>query len=278
MAADDLLTIENLSLTLGSGPAQRGLVHGVSLRLKQKRIMGLIGASGCGKSLTCLAVMRLLPDGVRQTSGEIRFRGTSLGLLPEPQMRILRGSQMAMILQNPMSCFDALFTIGQHLRETLSCHRSLKRAEAKRRMQGALAAVGFDPPNEILDLFPFQLSGGMLQRVMVAIALLLRAPLIIADEATTDLDLVSQAGILDLLERLKTVHGMSILLITHDLGVVARLADEVAVMDTGRIVASGPVERVFKSTGHPYTQALRKAHLNLYGPRLHRFGIGTVDH
>jgi nickel transport system ATP-binding protein len=173
-----------------------------------------------------------------------------------------------MILQNPMSCFDSVFKIRHHFRETLASHGSDGREQSLQAARQALAAVGFDSPDDILDLYPFQMSGGMLQRVMVALALMMNVSLLIADEPTTDLDVVSQARILTLLAGMRRDHGMSILLVTHDLSVIARSADDVAVMKDGVIVESGPVRTIFEHGRHAYTQALLKAHQSLYGPRL----------
>jgi nickel transport system ATP-binding protein len=278
MASGELLTVENLTLTLETGAGKRPLVKDLSFTLGENRILGLIGESGSGKSLTCLAIMGLLPGIIRKTGGEIRFRGRSVGDLPEPRLRAMRGRTLGMILQNPMSCFDAVFTIRQHFKETLLSHEKKPEGPLEKRMTDALASVGFDEPAAILDLYPFQMSGGMLQRVMVALALLMKSPLLIADEPTTDLDVVSQTRILDLLEKIRTEHNMAILLVTHDLGVIARLSDEVAVMQKGEIVDRGSVDAMFRAGEgrHPYTGALMEAHFSLYDSRLQRFGVDSA--
>lgn len=266
MGERELLIVENLTLARTTTSGETPLVDNVSFSLETERVMGLIGESGSGKSLTCLAIMGLLPFSVRMTAGTIRLDGMTLADLPDKRMRALRGKTMAMVLQNPMSCLDAVFTIRHHFTETLSAHETLKRKERERRALAALTEVGFENPGDILDLYPFQMSGGMLQRVMVALALVARAKLLIADEPTTDLDVVSQTRILDLLERIHRTHGMSILLVTHDLGVIARLSDEVAVMENGRIVDYGETQSLFtdhRTTG--YTGALMEAHYSLYG-------------
>jgi nickel transport system ATP-binding protein len=268
-----LLTVENLTLVIGSGDRQRPLVKNLSFTLPENRILGLIGESGSGKSLTCLAIMGLLPGMIRKTGGDIRFRGKPLQNLPEPRMRAMRGKTLAMILQNPMSCFDAVFTIRQHFKETLLSHESIGKKALERRMTDALAAVGFERPDHVLKLYPFQMSGGMLQRVMVALALSMKVPLLIADEPTTDLDVVSQTRILELLETVRAEYNMAMLLVTHDLGVIARLSDKVAVMQKGEIVDRGKVDAVFRFRGnrHPYTQALMNAHFSLYDSRFAHF-------
>jgi nickel transport system ATP-binding protein len=265
-----LLAVDQLSLCIESGRRQRQVVDDLSLFLHKNRILGLIGESGCGKSLTCLALMGLLPKVVKQTGGAIRFKGQAIHGLPFARMRTIRGNTMAMIMQNPMSCFDAVFTLRHHFMETIASHKHPGDGHADTRIKEALHAVGFDEPDAILDLYPFQLSGGMLQRAMVALALMMQVQVLIADEPTTDLDVVSQAKILDLLAHVRDTHQMAVLLVTHDLGVIARLADDVAVMYQGRIVETGDVTAIFDRTSHPYTGELMAAHFNLYGQRLER--------
>jgi nickel transport system ATP-binding protein len=211
--------------------------------------------------------MGLLPRGLCRSSGEISLSGRRLDGLSGEEMRRLRGSGAAMVLQNPMSCFDPVLTMTDHFTETVAAHDpALARDRDKRlgRVRKALAEVGFPEPDAVLPLYPFQMSGGMLQRVMMALALLFDAPLLIADEATTDLDVRAQARILDLIDRIRRTHGTGVLCITHDLGVVARLADEVAVMHRGEIVEKAPVEAFFSAPGHPYARALVAAHLCLH--------------
>lgn len=270
MTDDHLLAVRDLTLERAKPAPGCAIVRGVGFALPPRRILGLVGASGCGKSLTCLAAMGLLPGGIRRAGGDIRLRGESLPDLPPIRRRALRGAQMAMILQNPMSCFDAVFSVRRHFRETLAAHNPVRGAAADARAREALAEVGFERPGGILDLYPFQMSGGMLQRVMIALALMMRVPLLIADEPTTDLDLVSQARVLNLLARMRADHGMAILLVTHDLSVIARLADDVAVMAQGAIVEAGSVAEVFGRPRQSYTQALMAAHRNLYDDRLTR--------
>ncbi len=264
-----LLCVRNLHVARknGSGPAGRPLVRDVSLTLHAGRILGLVGESGSGKSLTALSVMGLLPTGLARLSGEISLSGRRLDTLSAEDLRRLRGSGAAMVLQNPMSCFDPVLTVDDHFTETVAAHDpALARDRDRRRgrVREALAEVGFSDPDAVLPLYPFQMSGGMLQRVMVALALLFDAPLLIADEATTDLDVRAQARILDLIDRIRRTHGTGVLCITHDLGVVARLADEVAVMHRGEIVETAPVEAFFAAPGHPHTRALVAAHLCLH--------------
>jgi nickel transport system ATP-binding protein len=270
MTTTPFLSVDHLTLALNGKNQTRSLVRDVSLALAPRQILGLIGESGSGKSLTCLAIMDLLPAGIRKISGSIHMAGDQLERLKPNVLRGIRGSRAAMILQNPMSCFDTVFTIHHHFRETLASHDAHRARNHLTEARQALGQVGFDHPDEILGLYPFQMSGGMLQRVMVALALMMGVSLLIADEPTTDLDVVSQSRILDLLERLRTTHGMAMLLVTHDLSVIARLADHVAVMKEGAVVETGPLERIFNDSRHPYTQGLLKAHLSLYSRRLER--------
>jgi nickel transport system ATP-binding protein len=268
MAGTSLLSVEDLVLTVRSGDGESRLVDGLSFTVRENRILGLIGESGSGKSLTCLAVMGLLPRSISRKHGEILFKGQPLHSMDQAGLRILRGKTVGMILQNPMSCFDSVFTIRHHFKETLASHGMNGPGGMNGRIGDVLAEVGFEHPDEILDLYPFQMSGGMLQRVMVALALIMEVSLLIADEPTTDLDVVSQARILDLLEAMRTRHRMAILLVTHDLSVMARMADEVVLMRQGTVVDSGSVAAVFDNPRHPYTKALMDAHLSLYTPRL----------
>jgi len=265
---ETVLAIENLQLSLaGNGQTAAGdtkkLVHDVSLRVVRGKVTGLIGESGCGKSLTCLAVMGLLPQNVVQSGGRVVWAGSET-VQSATVSRQLRGRKAAMIMQNPMTCFDPIFTINRHISETLQAH-GLSYSGQLQRIRGTLAELGFDSPDEILGAYPFQLSGGMLQRIMVSLALLLEVELLIADEPTTDLDVIVQARILDLLDRLRRQKNMGILLVTHDLSVIARLADKVLVMQDGRVVESGPVSELFMHAQHRYTKSLLEAHFSLYG-------------
>lgn len=239
--------------------AGQPLVHGVSLSLTRGRVLALVGGSGSGKSLTCAAALGVLPAGVRQTAGSILVDGVPV--CPAA----LRGSHVATIMQNPRSAFNPLHTMATHARET--CLALGKPADTATLM-AALEAVGLDAPTRVLSHYPFEMSGGMLQRMMIAMAVLSEAPFLIADEPTTDLDMVAQARILDLLESIMQSRAPGMLLVTHDMGVVARLADDVAVMDNGRIVEQGDVGTLFHSPTHPVTRRLISAHLALYGLEL----------
>lgn len=254
MGTDPILAIDGLCITAGRQPHDTVLVKDMSLTIAPGEVLGLIGESGSGKSMTCLAVMGLLPPGVRVTAGAVRFCG-------RPGLR--RGRDAAMVLQNPSSCFDPVMTIRGHFRETVKA-LGLSEDSNWSRVGSALAEAGFDHPENVLPLYPFQLSGGMLQRVMLALAMLGGPKLLLADEPTTDLDIPAQAKALDLMDRLRRSHDLAVLLVTHDLSVAARLADQVAVMQGGRLVETGSVRQIFSSPGHPYTQTLLAAHFELH--------------
>lgn len=268
------LAVRDLTISMHcrSG-GHRVIVNGVNIEAERGRVTGLIGESGSGKSLSCQAMLGLLPRNL-QARGAVSLGGVDMPLAPKRMAaaRKARGARAAMILQNPMSCFDPLFTIAAHFRETLAAHATsgeggpgISRQEnAPPRWRATLADVGFDAPDAILPLYPFQMSGGMLQRVMIALALALESPFLIADEATTDLDAVAQARVLDLMESLVRTRDMGILLVTHDLSVIARLADSVYVMRHGEMVERGDVQAIFDAPRHTYTQALLAAHFALY--------------
>ena len=252
-----LLEVRGLRIETSERVA-RPLVRDVSFAVRRGRVTCLVGASGSGKSLSCTAVPGLLPQGVRRTGGAIRFEGRPLDALPARELRELRGTRIAMVLQDPASCFDPLFSIGSHFRETLADHGWdfgwRGRAEA------ALKEVGLEDAGKICRAYPFQLSGGMLQRVMLALALLNDPSLLIADEPTTDLDTVAQRRVLDLIDAARRRRDMGVLLVTHDFGVVARVADDVVVLEEGAVVEDRPVGDIFSSPRHPVTVALVEAH------------------
>jgi oligopeptide/dipeptide ABC transporter ATP-binding protein len=218
--------------------------------------LALVGESGSGKSLTALSIMRLVPPPGRIVGGSLRFKGRNLLDLPEPQMRSVRGAQISIIFQEPMTALDPVFKIGDQIAETLLVHERVTKREARRRAIELLKAVRVPNPEVRAGDYPHQLSGGQRQRVLIAMALACNPPLVIADEPTTALDVTIQAQILDLLRERKAALGLSLLLITHDLGVVAETADRVAVMYAGRIVESGPVRSIFNDAKHPYTRGL----------------------
>lgn len=265
MSDGTLLDIQNLTIALREGPqAGRVLVQDLDLRVEAGQITGIIGESGCGKTMTTLAILGLLPRTIAVTGGRILFQGENLLHLSPGRMRQVRGRRIAVVLQNPMSCFDPVFTMGYHLEETLRAH-GISPGGQRSRLLEILERLGFEWPDRLLRAFPFQLSGGMLQRVMIAMALLLDAELIIADEPTTDLDLIAQASVLDLLEDVRKEKGAGILLVTHDLSVIAKLADRVSVMKEGRTLEDVDTLDLFERPRSDYGKALLDAHLGLYG-------------
>jgi peptide/nickel transport system ATP-binding protein len=252
-----LLTVEDLRVVFeGDRGTVTEAVAGVSFSLAPGRTLGIVGESGCGKSVTALSIMRLLPRAGTRVSGSVVFEGRELGALPERQMQDLRGNRLAMISQEPMTSLNPSFTIGDQIGEVLSRHRGLSASAARRAAIDMLERVRMPSPHMRVDEYPHKLSGGMRQRVMIAMALACAPALLIADEPTTALDVTIQAQILDLLRQLREETGTAVVLITHDLGVVAETCDDVAVMYAGEIVELAPAERLFAAPQHPYTVGL----------------------
>jgi oligopeptide/dipeptide ABC transporter ATP-binding protein len=232
-------------------------VDGVSYGVPRGGSIGIVGESGCGKSVTALTIMRLLEmPPARIPTGTITFDGRDLLTLSDDEMRRVRGGEIAMIFQEPMTSLNPVFTIGDQIGEAIIEHLKVSKAEARERAIAALAQVGMSSPERRVKQYPHELSGGMRQRAMIAMGLSCQPRMLIADEPTTALDVTVQAQILDLIRAVQAELGMALMLITHDLGVVAEMVDEVAVMYAGRIVESGPVTDVFVSPRHPYTQGL----------------------
>jgi oligopeptide/dipeptide ABC transporter ATP-binding protein len=254
-----LLSVEDLRVRFWTS---RGLVHavnGITFDVRPGETLGLVGESGCGKSVTALATMGILPRAARIPTGSIKLDGRELVGLPERAWRRVRGKEIAMIFQDPMTSLNPVLTVGAQLREAIEEHLDLDRKGATARAVELLEQVGIPAAKDRLKSYPHQFSGGMRQRVMIAIALACEPKLLIADEPTTALDVTVQAQILELMKDLRERLGMAILLITHDLGVVAEMVDEVAVMYAGRIVERGPVAEVFAEPQHPYTEALLRS-------------------
>ncbi|WP_434517130.1 dipeptide ABC transporter ATP-binding protein [Dechloromonas sp. ARDL1] len=254
-----MLKVDNLRLGFMAGKKTLAAVDGISFTIAKGETFALLGESGCGKSVTAQGIMRLLPANGRVLGGSVVMEGESLLALPEADMRTWRGGRMAMIFQEPATSLNPVLTVGQQIGEVLERHLGLTGAAATERMVELLRQVGIADPERRLSEYPFQFSGGMKQRVMIAIALAGEPELLIADEPTTALDVTVQAQILDLLVRLQAERGMAILLITHDLGVVARMAHRVGVMYAGELVEVASREAFFGEPRHPYTQALFKA-------------------
>jgi peptide/nickel transport system ATP-binding protein len=258
MSAAPILSIQGVSVTL---PTPRGLlraVDGVDLTLPAGRTLGVVGESGCGKTMLSRAILQLLPKRAA-LKGRVMFDGRDLASLPPEELRRLRGPELAVVFQDPMTSLNPVLTIGTQIIETLQAHLGLDAANATRRAIELLAEVGIPAPAQRLRQYPHQLSGGMRQRVAIAIALSCEPKLLIADEPTTALDVTVQAQILDLLAREQQRRHMAMILITHDLGVVAGRTDEVAVMYAGRVVERAPTPRLFRHMRMPYTEALLAA-------------------
>jgi peptide/nickel transport system ATP-binding protein len=257
VSAAPLLTVADLRVVFeGDRGSHTEAVSGVSFSLMHGRTLGIVGESGCGKSVTALSIMRLLPKAGTRVSGSVLFEGRELATLPEPQMRDLRGNRLAMIFQEPMTSLNPSFTVGDQIAEALIRHRGLSAKAARADAVNMLERVRIPSPQERVDEYPHKLSGGMRQRVMIAMALACAPVLLIADEPTTALDVTIQAQILDLLAKLRRETGTAIILITHDLGVVAETCDDVAVMYAGEIVERAPTDRLFAMPQHPYTVGL----------------------
>ncbi|MFW6051259.1 MAG: ABC transporter ATP-binding protein [Myxococcota bacterium] len=254
---ENLLEVRDLVVAFHTDEGELRAVDGVSFEVPAGSIVGVVGESGCGKSVTALSVMGLVPSPPgRIERGEIRFEGRDLTKLSDREMRRLRGNAVAMIFQEPMTSLNPVHTVGKQLVEAIRQHRDVSRGEARRRAVQMLGLVGIPAPEERLDAYPHELSGGMRQRVMIAMALSCDPKLLIADEPTTALDVTIQAQILELLQDLQKRLGMSIVLITHDLGVVAELVDEIVVMYAGKVVERAPTGALFRDPKHPYTRGL----------------------
>jgi oligopeptide/dipeptide ABC transporter ATP-binding protein len=256
--AEPLLELRGLSthyVSAGGARVTRA-VDDVSLTLERGRTLGIVGESGSGKSTLALSIMRLLPPAARAVGGEIRFEGEDLLRKSAVEMRRIRGKRIAMILQDPMASLNPLFTIGDQVAESLRVHEGASRPTAWTRARGLLEAVRISAPAARMTEFPHQMSGGMRQRIVGAIAVACEPRLLIADEPTTSLDLTIQAQYLSLLRDLQRQHDLAMIFITHNLGIVAKMCDAVAVMYAGRVVEAGPIRQIFNKPAHPYTRAL----------------------
>jgi len=251
-----LLEVADLRTVFRTAAGEVPAVDGVTLAIATGRTLCIVGESGCGKSVLALSILRLLPRPGRIAGGTIRLGGRDLLGLSQADMRRVRGGEIAMIFQEPMTSLNPVHSVGFQIEEAVLAHRAVSRREAREIAIAALARVRIPDAKRRAEDYPHRLSGGMRQRVMIAMALACRPKLLIADEPTTALDVTIQAQILDLLRELQAETGMAILLITHDLGVVAEMADEVAVMYAGRVVERGPAEAIFADAQHPYTLGL----------------------
>ena len=256
----NILEVKNLKTYYSTDSGTARAVDGVSFSLRRNRTLGIVGESGCGKSVTALSIMRLVPIPPGYfAGGEIFWKGTDLLRLSEEEMRKLRGNEIAMIFQEPMSSLNPVYTCGNQIVEQILLHREISGREAKEAAVEMLRLVGIPSPSERFNAYPHEFSGGMRQRVMIAMALSCDPSLLIADEPTTALDVTVQAQILELIGKLQTDTGMSVILITHDFGVIAELCEEVLVMYASKVVEEGSVSQIFSDPLHPYTTGLLKS-------------------
>ena len=258
-----ILKVKNLSIGFNFLDGFVEAVHGVSFELGKGETLAIVGESGCGKTISTMSVLRLLPENSKITSGEVYYDGQNLLNLTEKQMQKIRGKKIALIPQDPMTSLNPLYTVGNQLLEIIELHQGVKGKEAESMAVDALERVKIPDAKEKLKSYPHEFSGGMKQRVIIAMALACRAEIIIADEPTTALDVTVQAQIMDLLKEVKEKNNLSMILITHDLGIVSQYADKIAVMYAGHIVEFATKEILFKNPKHPYTRALLKVILDI---------------
>jgi oligopeptide/dipeptide ABC transporter ATP-binding protein len=254
-----LLEVDNLQTHFATRAGLVKSVDGVSFSIGEGELLGLVGESGCGKSITALSIMRLISPPGKIVGGSVRFKGEELTTVPAQRMRQIRGDDIAMIFQDPMTSLNPVYTVGEQIAEALRLHKKLDRKAAWNAAVDAMREVSIPSPERRAKDYPHQLSGGMRQRVMIAMALACDPELLIADEPTTALDVTIQAQILELLDNLRKTRKLAVLLITHDLGVVAEVADRVCVMYTGRIVEQSGVKELFADPKHPYTRGLLRS-------------------
>lgn len=255
-----LLEVKNLETAFSIDGQYYNAVDNVSFSVKPRQIVGIVGESGCGKSVMSLSIMKLLPKGIGKIkSGSIQFEGVQLEQMSDKEINSIRGKEIAMIFQEPMTSLNPVFSIGFQIQEVLFNHMKISKKKARLKSIALLKSVGISRPEKIIDEYPHQLSGGMRQRVMIAIAIACQPKLLIADEPTTALDVTVQAQILELLKDIQKVNDMSVILITHDLGVVAEMCDEVIVMYAGKVVEKTDVDTLFHDPKHPYTKLLMGA-------------------
>ena len=265
-----ILSVRDLTVTFRTEEGPVRAIDGVSFDVAEGEILGVVGESGSGKTVSLLAVMGLITDPNATIGGSIRYRGKELVGLPARALRKLRGAEIAMIFQDPMTALTPVYTIGWQIAEQIRAHQKISARAAMDRAEELLAEVNFPNPREALSRYPHQLSGGMRQRAVIAMALSCNPALLVADEPTTALDVTVQAGILDLVRRLRDRHGSAVVFITHDMGVVSELADRVMVMYAGRIVEKGARSELFGDPLHPYTRALLGSIPPLTGERPRR--------
>ncbi|MGF6375755.1 oligopeptide/dipeptide ABC transporter ATP-binding protein [Clostridiales Family XIII bacterium PM5-7] len=257
---DNLIEVNHLSVTFYNGKDENHAVQDVTFKIKKGEVLGIVGESGSGKSVSAMSIMQLIPyPPGKITGGSIIFKGENLLEKPEEEMMKIRGNQISVIFQEPMTSFNPLYTIGSQIEEAIVLHQKKSKKEAEEMAIDLLREVGISFPEKRIKEYPHQMSGGMLQRAMIAMALSCNPQLLIADEPTTALDVTIQAQILDLIRKLQSEREMSIMMITHDLGVIAEVAKYVVVMYAGRVVEEATVESLFEKPMHPYTEGLMKS-------------------
>ncbi|WP_036692280.1 ABC transporter ATP-binding protein [Paenibacillus tyrfis] len=270
---DTILDVNGLSVHIQT---DYGLVHAVqevSFQVGPGKVMGIVGESGCGKSMTCMAVLGLLPAAAAITQGSVRLRGKELTDLKESDFRRIRGKELSLVLQNPMTAFNPVLTVGKQFAETLRTHQNLSRKQADQLAVDCLKQVGLLEAEKILGQYPFELSGGMLQRIMVALSVSMKPALLIADEPTTALDSVNRRKVMEMFRRIKEEENTAILLVSHDLSFIGELADEVMVMKQGRIVEKAAATELMTCPQHEYTKLLLDARLTADSRK--RIGVET---
>lgn len=270
-AKSKVLEVSRLQVKLKTDAEAVSLLEPIHFELKKGQVLGLVGESGSGKTVTCNALLQLLDRQTMDVEGSVRLNGRELNGMAAEEMRRIRGKEIAFIMQNPMSAFTPVYTIGAQFMETIRTHTGLTKRQARDLAISALENMNLPDPAKLIKRYSFQLSGGMLQRVMIAISMCLRPAVVIADEPTTALDVVNQLQVLRELDRLRTEYDTSILLISHDLGVISQMADEVAVMQRGRIVEQAEIHQLFDQPQHEYTKMLLHAR-----PKLSLRGINQV--
>ena len=270
MKDEPLLDVRNLQTHFFTKKGTVRAVDGVDFQIRPGETVGLVGESGCGKTMTALSIMGLAPPPGRIVQGEIFYRGLEISRMGKRELREVRGNEIAMVFQNPMTSLNPVFSVGKQIMETIRIHRRDDRRKARERAEEMLRLVGISDPGQRIGQFPHQFSGGMCQRIVIAIALCCNPGLLIADEPTTALDVTIQAQIVDLVQRLKAELSMAVLWITHDLGIVAGFADRVLVMYAGHIIESGTVDEIYESPRHPYTSGLLRSIPHLDDPVLAR--------
>jgi oligopeptide/dipeptide ABC transporter ATP-binding protein len=273
-----LLEVKSLRTSFFTDDGEVRAVDGVSFSVEPGKLMGIVGESGSGKTASVLSIMRLLPESAKIVGGEVLFAGRDLTKLPEPEMRAIRGAKIAMIFQEPMTSLNPVFTIGNQIAEAVRLHQKTSRGEARERAIEALKMVGIADPQRRVDDYPHQLSGGMRQRVMIAMALSCNPQLLIADEPTTALDVTIQAQILDLIRDIQSRLKLAVILVTHDLGIVAEYADAVTILYAARVMEQAPCQELFKEPLNPYTKGLLDSIPGVDGTRHHRLQAipGTI--